>query len=193
MTKITGQKENSSNNYGRGKPRPPVPIEQQIGSHEGVCGIHTKVALNFSHHFQYHKICGFRALDFVAGMVDTRRMASFLDPSKDPNIGSSRGSNQTSTVDSTLNSLGVETSTSAAALLTTFAPSFILFTFWTALFIICRRSQRRFYAPRSYLGNIHEQYNIPNLCPPFSSMLIETILTICPLPVSEVQSYLRVG
>ncbi|EEH16483.2 hypothetical protein PABG_06570 [Paracoccidioides brasiliensis Pb03] len=90
-------------------------------------------------------------------------MASFLDPSKDPNIGSSRGSNQTSTVDSTLNSLGVETSTSAAALLTTFAPSFILFTLWTALFIICRRSQRRFYAPRSYLGNIHEHERSPEL------------------------------
>lgn len=81
---------------------------------------------------------------------------SLQDPNNDPNIGSSRGDNQ-STVDSTLNSLGVDTSTSAAALLTTFVPSFILFTLWTAFFIICRRSQQRFYAPRSYLGNIHEQ------------------------------------
>ncbi|PGH10641.1 hypothetical protein AJ79_05355 [Helicocarpus griseus UAMH5409] len=89
-------------------------------------------------------------------------MADLLDPNNDPNIGSSRGENQ-STTDTTLNTLGVDTSTSAAALLTTFAPSIILFTFWTALFIICRRSQRRFYAPRSYLGTIHEYERTPEL------------------------------
>ncbi|EER36892.1 DUF221 domain-containing protein [Histoplasma capsulatum H143] len=89
-------------------------------------------------------------------------MADFLNPNNDPNIGSSRGDNQ-STVDSTLNSLGVDVSTSATALLTTFVPAFILFTLWTLVFIICRRSQQRFYAPRSYLGNIHEHERSPEL------------------------------
>ncbi|OJD16556.1 hypothetical protein AJ78_03293 [Emergomyces pasteurianus Ep9510] len=89
-------------------------------------------------------------------------MSDLLDPKNDPNIGSSRGDNQ-STVDSALNSLGVDTSTSAAALLTTFVPAFVLFTLWTAFFIICRRSQQRFYAPRSYLGNIHEHERSPEL------------------------------
>ncbi|EEH06417.1 DUF221 domain-containing protein [Histoplasma capsulatum G186AR] len=89
-------------------------------------------------------------------------MADFLNPNNDPNIGSSRGDNQ-STVDSTLSSLGVDVSTSATALLTTFVPAFILFTLWTLVFIICRRSQQRFYAPRSYLGNIHEHERSPEL------------------------------
>ncbi|EGE83114.2 DUF221 domain-containing protein [Blastomyces dermatitidis ATCC 18188] len=89
-------------------------------------------------------------------------MSELLDPNNDPNIGSSRGENQ-STIDVTLGSLGVDTSTSAAALLTTFVPAFVLFTLWTAVFIICRRSQQRFYAPRSYLGNIHEHERSPEL------------------------------
>ncbi|KAK2798851.1 hypothetical protein FQN50_008712 [Emmonsiellopsis sp. PD_5] len=90
------------------------------------------------------------------------RRNDLLDQSNDPNIGSSRGDNQSTTA-STLGELGVNTSTSAAALLTTLVPAFILFAFWTGLFIICRRSQRHFYAPRSYLGNIHEHERSPAL------------------------------
>lgn len=80
---------------------------------------------------------------------------SILDPSNDPNIGSARGDNRTAGSE-TLGSVG-DVSTSGSALLTTFVPAIIFAVVWFALFLVFRRTQRRFYAPKSYLGNIHDK------------------------------------
>lgn len=79
------------------------------------------------------------------------------DPSNDPNIGSARGSNKSSTSDA-LQTVGITASTSGMALLSTFLPAFILAVVCFLIFLVCRRTQRRFYSPRSYLGHMHDQY-----------------------------------
>ncbi|EZF76717.1 hypothetical protein H105_01910 [Trichophyton soudanense CBS 452.61] len=85
-----------------------------------------------------------------------------LDPSNDPNIGSARGSNKSSTSDA-LQTVGITASTSGMALLSTFLPAFILAVVGFLIFLICRRTQRRFYSPRSYLGHIHDHERSPEL------------------------------
>ncbi|TPX20178.1 hypothetical protein DIZ76_016066 [Coccidioides immitis] len=97
---------------------------------------------------------------FYTGLELFRR--DFLNQSNDPNIGSARGDSQ-SPGSSTLSDLGVNVSTSAAALLTTFVPAFGLAVVWFGLFLVCRRTQRRFYAPKSYLGHLHDYERSPEL------------------------------
>ncbi|EGD99422.1 hypothetical protein TESG_06856 [Trichophyton tonsurans CBS 112818] len=85
-----------------------------------------------------------------------------LDPSNDPNIGSARGNNKSSTSDA-LQTVGITASTSGMALLSTFLPAFILAVVCFLIFLICRRTQRRFYSPRSYLGHMHDHERSPEL------------------------------
>lgn len=42
-------------------------------------------------------------------------------------------------------------------------PVAVLAGVYFTIFIILRKSQRRFYAPRTYLGSLREQYVDPNL------------------------------
>lgn len=72
-------------------------------------------------------------------------------------MGSNRG-NASSTSSKILSGLGANSSTSVSALLTTLLPALVIATFWFCLFLICRRTQQRWYAPRSHLPNLHEQY-----------------------------------
>lgn len=87
------------------------------------------------------------------------------DQSSDPNIGSSRGNASTET-SKVLNGLGVGNSTSASALVSTLVPALVVACFWFGLFIICRRSQIRWYAPRTHLPSLHSQYVFPTHIPP---------------------------
>ncbi|KAL1956143.1 hypothetical protein VTO42DRAFT_7578 [Malbranchea cinnamomea] len=90
------------------------------------------------------------------------RRTDLLNPNNDPNIGSARGDNRTAGSE-TLDSLGVNATTSGSALLTTFVPAFIFAMIWIALFLVFRRRQHRFYAPKSYLGHLHEYERSPEL------------------------------
>ncbi|KKK17081.1 hypothetical protein P175DRAFT_0532590 [Aspergillus ochraceoroseus IBT 24754] len=86
-----------------------------------------------------------------------------LNPENDPNIGSSRG-NASSSTSEALDSLGVGgDSTSLSALLTTLLPALVLATFWFTLFLIFRRTQIRWYAPRSHLPCWHQHEKTPQL------------------------------
>jgi calcium permeable stress-gated cation channel len=46
---------------------------------------------------------------------------------------------------------------SAWGLVDTLIPTLIIALVYVTIFLILRRSQRRFYAPRTYLGNLREQ------------------------------------
>ncbi|KAI9370514.1 hypothetical protein BJX61DRAFT_87526 [Aspergillus egyptiacus] len=87
-----------------------------------------------------------------------------LDPSNDPNIGSSRG-NASSTTSETLDTLtgGGAGSTSISALLSTLVPALLLATIWFSIFLIFRRTQLRWYAPRSHLPCWHQHERSPQL------------------------------
>ncbi|EAW14937.1 putative DUF221 domain protein [Aspergillus clavatus NRRL 1] len=87
---------------------------------------------------------------------------NLLDPSNDPNIGSSRG-NASSTTSEVIGNLGVKESTSLSALLTTLLPALVIAAFWFGLFLICRRTQLRWYAPRSHLPCWHQHERSPQL------------------------------
>lgn len=106
---------------------------------------HTHTYLSLS---SFHTLGGHAANDFNHQKKD---------PSNDPNIGSARGNNKSSTSDA-LQTVGITASTSGMALLSTFLPAFILAVVCFLIFLICRRTQRRFYSPRSYLGHMHDQY-----------------------------------
>ncbi|KAK2768406.1 hypothetical protein FQN54_000261 [Arachnomyces sp. PD_36] len=84
-----------------------------------------------------------------------------FDQSNDPNIGSTRDGENGSTTGDVLSSLGLGGSTSLAALLSSLLPSLLVAVIWLSIFIIFRQSHRRFYAPRTYLGCMHEQYVPP--------------------------------
>jgi hypothetical protein len=45
----------------------------------------------------------------------------------------------------------------------TLLPALVYAAFWISLFLIFRRTQRRWYAPRSYLPDIHEHQRSPEL------------------------------
>ncbi|KAG2026335.1 hypothetical protein GB937_001844 [Aspergillus fischeri] len=85
-----------------------------------------------------------------------------LDPNNDPNIGSARGNASSKTSDAIKN-LGVNDSTSLSALLTTLLPALVIAFFWFGLFLICRRTQLRWYAPRSHLPCWHQHERSPQL------------------------------
>lgn len=57
-----------------------------------------------------------------------------------------------------IKNLGVNESTSLSALLTTLLPALVIAFFWFGLFLVCRRTQLRWYAPRSHLPCWHQQY-----------------------------------
>ncbi|OJJ45294.1 hypothetical protein ASPZODRAFT_17512 [Penicilliopsis zonata CBS 506.65] len=86
-----------------------------------------------------------------------------LNPNNDPNVGSSRGDASTDASD-VISSLGVSSSsTSLSALVTTLVPALVIATFWFTLFLICRRTQQRWYAPRSHLPCLHQHERSPEL------------------------------
>ncbi|EFR03550.1 phosphate metabolism protein 7 [Nannizzia gypsea CBS 118893] len=93
---------------------------------------------------------------------DIKLIYAIKDPNNDPNIGSARGNNKSSTSEA-LQTVGITASTSGMALLSTFLPAFILAALCFLIFLICRRTQRRFYSPRSYLGHMHDHERSPEL------------------------------
>ncbi|CRG92396.1 putative protein RSN1 [Talaromyces islandicus] len=87
---------------------------------------------------------------------------SITDPNNDPNVGSARG-NASSTSGDVVNELTGGGSTSSSALVSTLAPALVIAAFWFGLFIICRRTQQRWYSPRSHLPNLHHHERTPEL------------------------------
>ncbi|KAI2826242.1 hypothetical protein CBS147320_6417 [Aspergillus niger] len=86
-----------------------------------------------------------------------------LNPDNDPNIGSSRG-NASSTTSDAMSDLGLGgDSTSLSAFLTTLIPALVIAAFWFGLFLICRRTQLRWYAPRTHLPCWHQHERAPRL------------------------------
>ncbi|KAL4961019.1 putative DUF221 domain protein [Aspergillus stella-maris] len=86
-----------------------------------------------------------------------------LDPSNDPNVGSSRG-NASSTTSETLGTVsGGGDSTSLSSLLSTLLPALLLAAIWFSIFLIFRRTQVRWYAPRSHLPCWHQHERSPQL------------------------------
>ncbi|KAL4819788.1 hypothetical protein BDW67DRAFT_173077 [Aspergillus spinulosporus] len=86
-----------------------------------------------------------------------------LDPSNDPNVGSSRG-NASSTTSEALDTItGGGDSTSLSSLLSTLLPALLLATIWFSIFLIFRRTQVRWYAPRSHLPCWHSHEKSPQL------------------------------
>ncbi|KAL3476478.1 hypothetical protein BJX99DRAFT_140753 [Aspergillus californicus] len=87
-----------------------------------------------------------------------------LDPSNDPNIGASRG-NATTTTSEALDTVtgGGGGSTSLSSLLSTLLPALVLATIWFSLFLIFRRTQLRWYAPRSHMPCWHQHERSPQL------------------------------
>ncbi|KAF7718211.1 Uncharacterized protein PECH_006177 [Penicillium ucsense] len=85
-----------------------------------------------------------------------------FDPNNDPNVGSSRG-NASSASSEIANGLTGEGGSSGSALMMTLLPALIYAAFWFGLFLIFRRTQRRWYAPRSHLPDIHEHQRSPEL------------------------------
>ncbi|PKY08638.1 DUF221 domain protein [Aspergillus campestris IBT 28561] len=85
-----------------------------------------------------------------------------LDPNNDPNVGSAQGNASTKTSE-TMENFGVEGSTSLSALITTLLPALVIAVFWFGLFLICRRTQQRWYAPRTHLPCWHEHERSPEL------------------------------
>lgn len=49
-------------------------------------------------------------------------------------------------------------SSSISGLVATLVPTLIIALVYVTIFLLLRRSQRRFYAPRTYLGTLREQY-----------------------------------
>lgn len=78
------------------------------------------------------------------------------DPSNDPNVGSSRGDASSSSSE-VADNLGIGGGTSLGAFVTTLVPALVIAAFWFGLFLICRRTQQRWYAPRTHLPCWHEQ------------------------------------
>ncbi|KAL4892058.1 DUF221 domain protein [Aspergillus ambiguus] len=89
-------------------------------------------------------------------------MSDLINPQNDPNVGSSRG-NASSTTSEAMGNMGVESSTSLSAMVTTLLPALVIAVFWFGLFIICRRTQLRWYAPRSHLPSFHSHERSPRL------------------------------
>ncbi|KAL4929795.1 putative DUF221 domain protein [Aspergillus undulatus] len=86
-----------------------------------------------------------------------------LDPSNDPNVGSSRG-NASSTTSDTLDTVTAGgDSTSLSSLLSTILPALFIATIWFSIFLIFRRTQVRWYAPRSHLPCWHQHEKSPQL------------------------------
>ncbi|KAI9745605.1 MAG: hypothetical protein M1818_001139 [Claussenomyces sp. TS43310] len=52
---------------------------------------------------------------------------------------------------------------SASQLLSTLVPTFVIFCLYVSAFLILRRSHRRYYAPRTYLGSVRDQERTPPL------------------------------
>ncbi len=46
-------------------------------------------------------------------------------------------------------------------MISTLIPVLIISLVYIVIFLILRRSQRRYYAPRTYLGSLREQFVIP--------------------------------
>jgi hypothetical protein len=46
---------------------------------------------------------------------------------------------------------------SASQLVSTLIPTLLIALVYVGIFVVLRRSQRRFYAPRTYLGSLREQ------------------------------------
>ncbi|KAL4805016.1 hypothetical protein BDV18DRAFT_141742 [Aspergillus unguis] len=86
-----------------------------------------------------------------------------LDPSNDPNIGSSRGNASSTSSDAIDAVTGGGDSTSLSSLLSTLVPALLLATIWFSIFIIFRRTQLRWYAPRSHLPCWHQHEKSPQL------------------------------
>ncbi|KAE8354584.1 DUF221 domain protein [Aspergillus coremiiformis] len=95
-------------------------------------------------------------------LFDLLAKRDLLDPNNDPNIGSSRG-NASSTTSEAMENLGVNDSTSLSALVTTLVPALVIAVFWFGVFLICRRTQLRWYAPRTHLPNWHKHERSPQL------------------------------
>ncbi|KAJ6110871.1 phosphate metabolism [Penicillium sp. IBT 16267x] len=89
-------------------------------------------------------------------------MSSLTNPNDDPNVGSSRGDSSSASGDIASGLTG-SGSSSSSALLMTFLPALIYALFWVGLFLIFRRTQRRWYAPRSHLPNLHDHQRSPEL------------------------------
>ena len=47
--------------------------------------------------------------------------------------------------------------TSLSGLVSTLIPTFLVAAVYVSIFMILRRSKRRFYAPRTYLGTLREE------------------------------------
>ncbi|CAG7947482.1 unnamed protein product [Penicillium salamii] len=80
----------------------------------------------------------------------------------DTNIGSSRGDASTTSGD-VVGGLTGGGGSSGSALMMTLLPALVYALFWVSLFLIFRRTQRRWYAPRSYLPDLHEHERSPEL------------------------------
>ncbi|CAG8405881.1 unnamed protein product [Penicillium salamii] len=80
----------------------------------------------------------------------------------DTNIGSSRGDASTTSGD-VVGGLTGGGGSSGSALMMTLLPALVYALFWISLFLIFRRTQRRWYAPRSYLPDLHEHERSPEL------------------------------
>ena len=77
-------------------------------------------------------------------------------------MGSSRGDASTTSGD-IVSGLTGDGGSSASALMMTLLPALIYAAFWVGLFLIFRRTQRRWYAPRSHLPDLHEHQRSPEL------------------------------
>ncbi|KAL4914649.1 hypothetical protein BDW62DRAFT_213297 [Aspergillus aurantiobrunneus] len=86
-----------------------------------------------------------------------------LNPSNDPNVGSSRGNASSKTSEALDTVAGGGDSTSLTSLLSTLLPGLLLATIWFSLFLIFRRTQVRWYAPRSHLPCWHQHERSPQL------------------------------
>ncbi len=47
--------------------------------------------------------------------------------------------------------------TAGAGMVATLVPVLVISAIYIAIFLVLRRSQRRYYAPRTYLGNLKER------------------------------------
>ena len=72
-------------------------------------------------------------------------------------MGSARG-NTGDTTSGVVSSMGGSTSNSLSAMISTLVPGLVIAIIWFGLFLICRRTQQRWYAPRTYLPGLHVQY-----------------------------------
>ncbi|KAJ5223267.1 hypothetical protein N7468_007809 [Penicillium chermesinum] len=89
-------------------------------------------------------------------------MSGITDPNNDPNVGSSRG-DASSTSGDVVSELTGDGGSSASALIMTLLPALIYAGFFVLIFLIFRRTQRRWYAPRSHLPDLLEHERSPEL------------------------------